>query len=118
MNTGTSISNPITANGVMAMNHLAKKAGFLFNVTVTPRLMDRVFIANGKYTVDQCLNVFLRICAEQVKIAFTDNKGWERIRIFYPMWNIDDSFTPEEVIIKTTTTEVIIMLASEETFLQ
>ncbi|MFC6674002.1 hypothetical protein [Marinobacterium aestuariivivens] len=100
--------------GRMAMNHLSDQAGFLFKVTVTPRLIDRVFLADGKHSVDGCLSLFLRTCAQQVKIAITDNKCWKRTRFYYPMPNLDDSFTPEEVVIKTYNADVVIMLASEE----
>lgn len=104
----------IETKGLMAVNHLANDAGFLFNVTVSASLIDRVFNADGKHSVDECLSLFLRICAEQVKVAITDNKRWDRVRLFYPMPNFDDSFSPEEVLIKTFNADVVIMLASEE----
>lgn len=118
MNAAITVSSAATATietkGLMAVNHLANEAGFLFSVTVTEKLIDRVFLADGKHSVDECLSLFLRTCAQQVKIAITDNKCWKRTRFFYPMPNLDDSFTPEEVVIKTYNADVLIMLASEE----
>lgn len=104
----------IETKGLMAVNHLANEAGFLFNVTVTASLIDRVFGADGKHSVDEYLSLFLRTCAEQVKVAFSDNKRWERVRLFYPMPTLDGFFIPEEVLIKTDNADVLIMLASEE----
>lgn len=114
--TVSSTAKTIPTNGLMAVNHLANEAGFLFNVTVTEKLIDRVFIANGKHTVDECLSLFLRTCAEQLKIAITDNKRWERTRLFYPMPTLDGFFQPEEVVIKTYNADVVVMLATEEVF--
>lgn len=99
---------------IQAVRQLAHQAGFMFNVSVSPKLIDRVFIADGKMSIEECLSVFLRTCAEQVKISITDSKDWGRVRLFYPMFNIDGSFTPEEVVIKTIDGNVMIILASEE----
>jgi hypothetical protein len=95
------------------LNQLASRAGFIFNVSVSDKLVDRVFIADGKHSVEECLDVFLRTCAGQLKIALIDNKGWETVRLFYPMSNLDGSFTPEEVVITTRDIGVEITLASE-----
>ena len=118
MNAATTIPSPATiqTNGLMAVNHLADQAGFMFNVTVTEKLVDRVFLADGKHSVDECLSLFLRTCAEQLKVALTDNKRWERTRLFYPMPTLDGFFQPEEVVIKTYNGDVVVMLASEEAF--
>ena len=118
MNAAITISSPATiqTNGLMAVNHLADQAGFMFNVTVTEKLVDRVFLADGKHSVDECLSLFLRTCAEQLKVALTDNKRWERTRLFYPMPTLDGFFQPEEVVIKPYNADVVVMLASEEAF--
>jgi hypothetical protein len=97
-----------------AVNNTAKHVGFQTNVVVSDRLLDRVFGADGKHSVEAYLNLILKTCFEQVRIAFTDNKQWERVRFFYPMPTIEGFFNPEEVLIRTGSAGVEIMLASEE----
>ena len=66
---------------------IGKQAGFLTNVAVTPAI-----------------------------VAFTDNKNWGKIRLYYPMPTVDGFFKPTEVVIKSdpVTADVTIMMASEE----
>ncbi|QQD06481.1 hypothetical protein [Vibrio parahaemolyticus] len=96
---------------------LGKKAGFLTNVAVTPALAKAICKDNGKYTEEDYLLMFLRLCVAQTKVAFTDNKNWGVIRLYYPM-PIDGFLQPTEVVIKTDSimADVTIMLAHEEGF--
>jgi small nuclear ribonucleoprotein (snRNP)-like protein len=101
-------------NSLIPVDHIARQSGFLFSVTVTPAIIDHVFLADGEHSVDECLNLFLRTCAEQMKISVIDCKNWQRTRMFYPMPTIDGFFSPEEVLIKADNGNISIMLAFEE----
>lgn len=91
---------------------IGKQAGFLTNVAVTPAIVDGVFGAD----VEDFLLMFLQLCVAQTKVAFTDNKNWGKIRLYYPMPTVDGFFKPTEVVIKSdpVTADVTIMMASEE----
>ncbi|EFT0404093.1 hypothetical protein HV943_004031 [Salmonella enterica subsp. enterica serovar Montevideo] len=95
---------------------IGKQAGFLTNVAVTPAIVDGVFGADGKHSVEDFLFMFLQLCVAQTKVAFTDNKNWGKIRLYYPMPTVDGFFKPSEVVIKSdpVTADVTIMMASEE----
>ncbi|ODP11893.1 hypothetical protein [Klebsiella pneumoniae] len=86
------------------------------NVAVTPAIVDGVFGADGKHSVEDFLFMFLQLCVAQTKVAFTDNKNWGKIRLYYPMPTVDGFFKPTEVVIKSdpVTADVTIMMASEE----
>ncbi|ECS4246141.1 hypothetical protein A9U82_25565, partial [Salmonella enterica subsp. enterica serovar Typhimurium var. 5-] len=60
---------------------IGKQAGFLTNVAVTPAIVDGVFGADGKHSVEDFLFMFLQLCVAQTKVAFTDNKNWGKIRL-------------------------------------
>lgn len=70
---------------------------------------------NGEM-VEDFLFMFLQLCVAQTKVAFTDNKNWGKIRLYYPMPTVDGFFKPTEVVIKSdpVTADVTIMMASEE----
>ncbi|MEW5053329.1 hypothetical protein, partial [Serratia marcescens] len=80
---------------------IGKQAGFLTNVAVTPAIVDGVFGADGKHSVEDFLFMFLQLCVAQTKVAFTDNKNWGKIRLYYPMPTVDGFFKPTEVVIKS-----------------
>lgn len=95
---------------------IGKKAGFAANVAVTPAIVDGVFGADGKHSVEDFIFMFLQLCAAQTKVAITDNKNWGKIRLYYPMPTIDGFFKPTEVLIKPdhVTADVKVMMASED----
>lgn len=107
------ITNEFLVNSTL----LGKKAGFLGEVSVTAYIVDGVFGADGKHSVDEYLFMFLQVCAAQLQIAFIDNTNWETARFVYPMPTFDGFFKPTEVLIKTQkgSADVVIMAASEET---
>ncbi|MBC8951054.1 hypothetical protein [Xenorhabdus sp. TS4] len=95
---------------------IGKQAGFLANAAVTPAIVDGIFGADGKHSVDDFLFVFLQLCVAQTKIAFTDNKELEKIRLYYPMPTVNGFIKPTEVVIMSDpeTADVTVMMASEE----
>lgn len=95
---------------------IGSNAGFLTNVAVTPAIVDGVFGADGKHSVEDFLFMFLQLCVAQTKVAITDNKSWVKNRFYYPMPTVDGFFKPTEVVIKSDpiTADVTIMMASEE----
>ncbi|AKJ36935.1 hypothetical protein GL272_19640 [Aeromonas veronii] len=95
---------------------IAEQVGFMTNVAVTPALIKGVISVVGKHPVEAYLSMFLQLCAAQTKVAFTDNKNWGKIRLYYPMPTVDGFFKPTEVVIKSdpVTADVTIMMASEE----
>ena len=95
---------------------IGNNAGFLTNVAVTPAIVDGVFGADGKHSVEDFLFMFLQLCVAQTKVAITDNKSWVNSRFYYPMPTVDGFFKPTEVVIKSDpiTADVTIMMASEE----
>lgn len=96
------------------VSSIGKKAGFLSNVAVTPTIIDGVY-AGGNHSVEDFLQMFLQLCLSQVKVAFSDNKNWGRVRFYYPMPTKDGFFKPTEVVIKSdSVADVTIMAASEE----
>ncbi|PHP39775.1 hypothetical protein CR087_27430, partial [Salmonella enterica subsp. enterica serovar Dublin] len=50
---------------------IGKQAGLLTNVAVTPAIVDGVFGAAGKHSVEDFLFMFLQLCVAQTKVAFT-----------------------------------------------
>lgn len=95
---------------------IGSNAGFLTNVAVTPAIVDGVFGADGKHSVEDFLFMFLQLCVAQTKVAITDNKSWVKSCFYYPMPTVDGFFKPTEVVIKSDpiTADVTIMIASEE----
>lgn len=63
---------------------ISKHASFLPNVAVTSAIVDGVFGADGKHSVADFPGLFLQLCVAQTKAAFTDNKRWQKIRLYCP----------------------------------
>ncbi|MCK8103123.1 MULTISPECIES: hypothetical protein [unclassified Pseudoalteromonas] len=99
----------ITPKKLLPVNELTKEAGFNYSVYVSEKVINKVTLF-GK----QDLNVFLKVCAGQLGVSFTDSKNWEKTRLFYPMPRYEGSLSPEEIIIKSKNGDVEIYFAFED----
>jgi len=98
----------ITPKKLISINELAKEAGFNYSVLISEKLLNK--ITKPGY---ENLNVFLKVCAKQLKISLTDSKNWKKTRLFYPMECFNGSLNPEEVVITTQNGDVAIAFAFE-----
>ena len=83
----------ITPKKLISINELAKEAGFNYSVLISEKLLNK--ITKSGY---ENLNVFLKVCAKQLKISLTDSKNWKKTRLFYPMECFNGSLNPEEAV--------------------
>ncbi len=63
---------------------IGKQAGFLTNVAVTPAIVDGVFGADGKHSVEDFLFMFLQLCVAQTKVALPTTRIGERFVFITP----------------------------------
>ncbi len=62
---------------------IGKQAGFLTNVAVTPAIVDGVFGADGKHSVEDSFHVFAALCCSN-KGRFYRQQELGKIRLYYP----------------------------------
>lgn len=94
---------------------IGKQAGFLTNVAVTPAIVDGVFGADGKHSVEDFLSCFAALCCSN-KGRFYRQQELGKDSSLLPHAHCRWLFKPTEVVIKSdpVTADVTIMMASEE----